>query len=232
MWPRTNGQSISSAFAGAGHNVPVTGTPDEPNGEAIGFDSYGGGYFTLSESAAAQPLRYFKRSSFDGPTPPDVLVPMAASWKFLADGSDQGTAWRNPGFDDSAWSSGLAQLGYGDGDEQTVVGYGPDADNKYSTTYFRKTFVATNVARGIASLTLKLVVDDGANIFLNGSAIANVNSQSHGAVYNTLATAMPAALRDTWQSYAVDPKLAGRRLHEYAGCGGASSGGDEQQHEL
>ena len=55
-------------------------------------------------------------------------------------------------------------------------------------------------------MTLKLVVDDGANVFLNGSAIANVNLNS-GTDYNTLAMAMPAALRDTWQSFTVDPKL-------------------------
>ena len=206
LWTRTNGQSISSAFASLSNSIPVTGVAaGEPNGEAIGFDYYGGGYFTVSESASAQPLRYFKRTSFDGPTPPRVLVPLASSWKYLADGSDQGTAWRNPGFNDFVWSNGVAQFGYGDGDEQAVIGYGPNANNKYITTYFRKTFTATNVNR-IANATLKLVVADGANIFLNGSPIASVNLNSNAA-YNTLATAMPTALRDTWQSYVVDPKL-------------------------
>jgi hypothetical protein len=205
LWTRTNGQSISSAFASVSNGIPVTGTPNEPNGEAIGFDHYGGGYFTVSESAAAQPLRYFRRTSFDGPTPPRIFAPPASSWQYLADGSDQGTAWRNSGFNDSAWSNGVAQFGYGDGDEQTLVGYGGNANNKHITTYFRKTFTVTNANRA-ANMTLKLVVDDGANIFLNGSPIANVNLNS-GAAHNTLATAMSAALRDTWQSYAVDPKL-------------------------
>ena len=208
LWTRTNGQSISNAFASLSNSIPVTGTAGgEPNGEAIGFDYYGGGYFTVSDSepTGIQPLHYFARTSFDGPTPPRVLVPPAANWKYLANGADQGTAWRNPGFDDSAWSSGAAQLGYGDGDEQTVVSYGENVNSKYVTTYFRKTFVATNVNR-IASATLKLVVDDGANIFLNGAAIANVNLNS-GAAFNALATAMPAALRDTWQSFAVNPRL-------------------------
>jgi hypothetical protein len=208
VFTRTNGQSISSVFSEASNGIPVVGTAaGEPNGEAIGFDYYGGGYFTLSDSepTGAQPLHYFARTSFDGPTPPRVLVPSAASWKYLASGSDQGTAWRNPDFDDASWSSGAAQLGYGDGDEQTVVSYGADAGGKYITTYFRKTFVATN-ANHIAGATLKLVVDDGANVFLNGSPIANVNLNS-GVAYNTLATAMSSALRDTWQNFAVDPKL-------------------------
>ena len=208
VFMRTNGQSISSVFSEASNGIPVVGTAaGEPNGEAIGFDYFGGGYFTLSDSepTGVQPLHYFARTSFDGPTPPRVLAPPAASWKYLASGSDQGTAWRNSDFDDSSWSSGAAQLGYGDGDEQTVVSYGADAGSKYITTYFRKTFFATNVDR-IANATLKLVVDDGANVFLNGSPIANVNLNSDAA-NNTLATAMPSALRDTWQSFAVDPKL-------------------------
>jgi hypothetical protein len=208
IFTRTNGQSISSALAEASNGIPVVGEANgEPNGEAIGFDYYGGGYFTVSDSepTGIQPLYHFARASFDGPTPPRVLVPPASSWKFLADGSDQGSAWRNAGFNDSSWNNGAAQLGYGDGDEQTTNGYGPNANNKYIATYFRKTFAATNVNR-IANMTLKLVVDDGANIFLNGSRVASVNLNS-GAAYDTLATAMPTALRDTWQSYSVDPKI-------------------------
>lgn len=205
---RTNGQSISSVFSEPSNGIPVTGTAGgEPNGEAIGFDYYGGGYFTVSDSISSgiQPLRYFARTSFDGPTPPSVIVAPASTWKYLDDGSDQGTAWKNSGFNDTSWSNGVAQFGYGDGDEQTANSYGPDANNKYLTTYFRKTFVATNVNR-IANAILKLVVDDGANVFLNGSTIANVNLGS-GAAYNTPATAMPTALRDTWQSFTVNPKL-------------------------
>src|SRR5262249_33094290 len=65
------------------------------------------------------------------------LVSQGAAWRYLDDGTDQGTAWREVSFDDSAWASGPAQLGYGDGDEATVVSFGPDANNKYITTYFR-----------------------------------------------------------------------------------------------
>jgi hypothetical protein len=208
VFTRTNGQSISSALDESSNGIPVVGEANgEPNGEAIGFDYYGGGYFTLSDSepTGEQPLYYFARTSFDGPTPPRVLMPMAANWKFLDNGSDQGTAWQNTNFNDSAWSSGLAQLGYGDGDEQTVVNYGGNVNSRYITTYFRKTFVATNVNR-IANVTLKLVVDDGANVYLNGTLVKNLNLNA-GAAYNAPASPMPTAVRDTWQSFAVDPKL-------------------------
>src|SRR5947209_5223858 len=57
----------------------------------------------------------------------DTLVPKGATWKYLDNGSDQGSAWRAPDFDDSSWKSGPAKLGYGDGDEATVVNCGPSA---------------------------------------------------------------------------------------------------------
>src|SRR5947207_12560064 len=97
LWVRTNGQSISSAFGGTAVSVPVTGTANgEPNGEAIGFDAIGSGYFTLSDSASIQPLRYFARTSNDGPGPPPrLLVSPGSPWTYLDGGSDQATAWRN-----------------------------------------------------------------------------------------------------------------------------------------
>ena len=50
-----------------------------------------------------------------------VLVPAGALWKYLDTGADQGTAWRTPAFNDSGWKTGAAELGYGDGDEATLV---------------------------------------------------------------------------------------------------------------
>ena len=208
IFTRTNGQSISSALAEASNGIPVVGTAaGEPNGEAIGFDYYGGGYFTVSDSepTGVQPLYYFARTSFDGPTPPRVLVPLAATWKFLADGSNQNTNWQNSSFNDALWSSGAAQFGFGNSNAQTVVSYGANVNNKFITSYFRKTFTATNVNR-IANLTLKLVVDDGALVYLNGAPLQNLNL-NFGASYNMLAISMTNDLRDTWQSFSVDPKL-------------------------
>src|SRR6266496_4393275 len=62
----------------------------------------------------------------------DSLITSGATWKYLDTGVDPGTAWRGPGFDDSSWASGAAQLGFGDGDEVTVIRSG------IVTAYFRK----------------------------------------------------------------------------------------------
>jgi hypothetical protein len=72
--------------------------------------------------------------------PPTTLVAMGSQWSYLDDGTDQGTAWTEMNFDDSGWSSGLAELGYGDGDEATEIDFGGDIDAKITTTYFRHSF--------------------------------------------------------------------------------------------
>ena len=102
------------------------------------------------------------------------LVPAESIWKYLDNGSDQGTAWRALAFNDSSWASGPAQLGYGDGDEVTEIGYGPDAGNKYITTYFRRTFIYSNVA-SLTNLIINVLRDDGAVVYLNGTEIFRSN---------------------------------------------------------
>ncbi len=170
LWLRAPEQTVLSALNGTAIPIPVAGTTNgEVNGEAIGFNSVGRGYFTLSDSSITQPLRYFPRASNDGPPTQHVFVPAGANWQYLDKGTDQGTGWRTPLFDASSWSNGVAQFGYGDGDEETVVGFGGNASDKYITTYFRKSFGVANA--GITNLTLKLLVDDGAVVFLNGTAV-------------------------------------------------------------
>ncbi|HEX2749851.1 MAG TPA: Ig-like domain-containing protein, partial [Verrucomicrobiales bacterium] len=113
-------------------------------------------------------------------------------WRYLDNGSNQGTAWRNTGFNDSLWSTGRAELGYGDSadghPERTQVGYGPDANSKYATTYFRTTF---NVAgkNTLTSLGMRLMRDDAAAVYLNGTRIFQDSNLSFGAAYNDFASA-------------------------------------------
>lgn len=115
------------------------------------------------------------------------LIPTGASWKYLANGTNQGTAWRATSFNDATWSTGNAELGYGDGGEATIVSYGPSAFNKYITTYFRKSFTVTNPA-AYTSLTLSLLRDDGAVVYLNGTQVAKSNMPSGTINYTTKAS--------------------------------------------
>lgn len=127
------------------------------------------------------------RNVLDGP-----LLPAGSVWRYLDNGSDQGTAWRTPGFDDSKWASGPAQLGYGEGDEATTVSFGPNAKEKYVTTYFRTSFQLADPAE-VEALELHLLVDDGAVVYLNDHEIQRENLAVEKALYDTLATGSPVA---------------------------------------
>ena len=113
------------------------------------------------------------------------LVVSGDVWRFLDDGSNQGTAWHDPQFSDDGWREGRSQLGWGDGDEATTVSFGGDAENKHITTYFRRAFEVEDVA-GIDALQLHLIRDDGAAVYLNGVEIVRDNL-ADGAAFDTLA---------------------------------------------
>ncbi len=116
-----------------------------------------------------------------------TLVARGSSWKYLDNGTDQGSAWVSPAFNDSAWSAGNAQLGYGDGDEVTVVGYGPNASAKFITTYFRHSFNVANPG-DFSGLTLNILRDDGAVVYLNGVEVFRTNMPAGPIGYLTPAS--------------------------------------------
>jgi hypothetical protein len=105
----------------------------------------------------------------------------------LDNGSDQGSAWTALGFNDAGWSNGPAQLGYGDGDERTVVGFGPNTGAKFITTYFRRAFNVSDPT-AFSALNLRLLRDDGAVVWLNGSEIYCNNMPAGPITYATVAS--------------------------------------------
>ena len=117
----------------------------------------------------------------------DTLIPHGAIWKYLDDGSNQGTDWRNVSFNDSTWFSGPSKLGYGDGNESTIVSYGPDPANKPITTYFRKRFAIVDPSV-YQDIILKLLKDDGAVVYLNGTEVLRSNMPDGSIEYKTLAS--------------------------------------------
>lgn len=141
-----------------------------------------GGDFTTVAGIPAQGWARFPRSG-DLPPPPPVqteYLGTSTGWSYW----DKGTmpaGWSTEGFDASSWATGLAQLGYGDGDESTVVSYGPSASAKYITTYFRATFDVTTVPD---QLNLYLAADDGAVAYVNGTEVVRDNMPA-GTITNT-----------------------------------------------
>lgn len=170
------------------------------------YNSAGNSAYSNSSASTTAALVLPPANSVSGST----LVATGATWRYLDNGSDQGTAWRSNTFNDAAWKSGPAQLGYGDGDEKTVVGYGPSSSSKYTTTYFRYSFdLADPSAYG--SLDLKMRRDDGAVVYLNGVEVFRSNMPTGAVAYRTFA--LPASDDGvTWfaASVPVSALVAGR----------------------
>jgi len=125
----------------------------------------------------------------NGATVTDELISKESVWKYLDDGSDQGTDWRLPDFDDSSWEQGRAELGYGDGSkgaEGTILSYGSVGSDKHETTYFRRTFKVSEVAE-IIDIRLGLRRDDGAVVYLNGKEIWRSAMPEGEILFDTLA---------------------------------------------
>src|SRR4030095_8192708 len=117
-----------------------------------------------------------------------TLISYGSSWKYLDNGSNQGTAWRAVSFSDATWRTGNAELGYGDGDETTVVRYGSSASLKYVTTYFRKAISIANTSL-YSGLSLSVKRDDGAVVYFNGTEVYRTNMATGTISYSTLASA-------------------------------------------
>jgi len=116
-----------------------------------------------------------------------VLIPAGSVWKYLDTGTNLGpTLWRALNYDDSAWGSGNAPLGYGESIVATTVSYGPDPDNKYVTTYFRQKFNVTD-GSSVNRLFLRVLRDDGLIVYLNGAEIFR-NNMPWSAGYKSFAT--------------------------------------------
>ena len=136
-----------------------------------------------------------------------TLVAQGAVWKYRDTGVDLPADWIQPGYHDAAWPSGPAKLGYGDGDEATVVSFGPNPNNKYVTTFFRRTFNVTN-AGSVSALKVGLRRDDGGMVYLNGTEVFRSNMPEGDIAFNTLASSVVGGADETtFYERAVDPAL-------------------------
>ncbi|MEO5696183.1 MAG: fibronectin type III domain-containing protein, partial [Burkholderiaceae bacterium] len=157
-----------------------------------------------------------------------VLVAKGATWKYFDKGSLPAVDWNTAAYADTAWASGSAQLGYGDGDEATLVSYGTNASAKYITTYFRRTFTVSDPSL-YQSLTLNVLRDDGAVVYVNGTEVFRTNMPTGTVGYGTLATTAVGGADETTTFYAasVSPSVlrAGANLMavELHQSGGTSS---------
>lgn len=103
-----------------------------------------------------------------------IIFDYRSAWKYLDNGSNQGTAWTTTAFSDATWASDTGWFGYGDPSFVTklINGCGtvvasPSCTNKYITTYFRKVVNIANIAY-YDSMTMNIIRDDAVAVYING----------------------------------------------------------------
>jgi hypothetical protein len=123
-----------------------------------------------------------------------------SEWKYMDDGSDQGTDWREVDFDDSEWSAGFAQFGFGDGDETTLV------ESGHICYYFRKVVDVEDI-NSLENVFFEIVHDDGMVLYINGVEIvrSSLMPQTGEITYLTgTTTYIPTADENSFFLYPVD----------------------------
>ena len=88
-------------------------------------------------------------------------------WKYFQGTYEPDTNWRTLAFNDSAWSSGVGGVGYGDGDDNTII-------SSTISLYIRNTFFVLDTSE-IISAVLDIDYDDAFVAYLNNVEIARAN---------------------------------------------------------
>ncbi|HEY4416748.1 MAG TPA: CotH kinase family protein [Verrucomicrobiae bacterium] len=120
-----------------------------------------------------------------------VILSTNSVWKYFKAHSEASTpdttAWRNLGFNDSAWTTGAAPFYY-ENDPTSATAYSgntdlTDMDGGYTCIFMRQTFVLTNLSQ-IAQLQLTALSDDGFIAWINGTEVARFNMPAGTVAYN------------------------------------------------
>ncbi|HNQ11844.1 MAG TPA: metallophosphoesterase [Bacteroidia bacterium] len=133
----------------------------------------------------------------------DTIIASGSLWKYFDSGNVNDTSWNTINFNDSIWMQGISELGYGDGDENTIIGFGNDTLNKNITSYFRKKITINN-STDISQIKIDIIRDDGAVIYSNGSELIRSNMPVGSISYGTLSsTSIGEPGEYTWESVSL-----------------------------
>lgn len=127
------------------------------------------------------------------------LIPSGSTWEYRDDDVVPDPAWRQS---IGGWPSGRGELGYGDGDEATVL---RDEDPNIPTVYFR---TAVTVPAGAVAATFDVTYDDGVVVWLDDVEVGRANVEAIAHDFYASETSSDDALA----RFGVDGISAGERV--------------------
>ncbi len=194
VWPTTAAPSFSRFGGSVDEDFPLFLTSED-----------GIIYFTTDGSDPRVPFTGVPNpaaESVEGAPLSVDLINFGDSWSYLADDTDQGTAWREPSFDDSSWPTGPAPLGYG-GITNTTLGT-TITDGRLITSYFRRDVEITGPAAFI-DLRVTIQADAGAVVYVNGVEAVRDNMPPGAITFDT--RAIGERDEEATNEFVIDPSL-------------------------
>ena len=130
------------------------------------------------------------------PTSAGVFVPPGSgAWKWRKGDGNPG-AWTTREFkEDASWVSGKAGFGYGDDDDATIIA---EIQGRFASALFRHKFAVQQVP---PALVLRVRVDDGCVVWLNGHEVARLHVAAGQLSLKTLAEEHEAA---DWEEVRIE----------------------------
>jgi chitodextrinase len=162
--------------------------------------------YTYNVSAVDGASNESAQSSPDSDTTLDTtitVINIGDNWKYFKGYSNPAAGWTGISFDDSAWLVGPTGIGYGDGDDATVLN---DMEDNYRTVYARKTFNVID-ASYVTGMTLNVDYDDGFVAYINGQEVARASMPAGTPAYNTSANNHEAGTPETFDLSAHTGRL-------------------------
>lgn len=109
----------------------------------------------------------------------ETVIYSSDVWHYLSGNSNPGTNWNQLNFDDTAWNTGSGGIGYGDGDDHTIIDVTP-------SVFLRMKFELkdlSNVETGV----LHIDYDDAFVAYINGVEVARAGISGNPPVFHQLA---------------------------------------------
>ncbi|MEM7263257.1 MAG: DNRLRE domain-containing protein, partial [Planctomycetota bacterium] len=93
-----------------------------------------------------------------------IVLDEGQEWRFARGRVSPGANWVAVDFDDSAWETGPVGIGYGDGDDLTIL---DDMEDSYVSVFLRRNFTLPDLP-GTKEYLFTAIIDDGFVVYVNG----------------------------------------------------------------